>query len=247
MERQLSKGQAKPIIALDFATGDEIKGFLSKVGDEKLYVKVGMELYYQNGPDVVKWIKDRGHQIFLDLKLHDIPNTVHRAMKGLAALDIDMVNVHASGGLQMMQAAKEGVEEGTPTGSSVPALIAVTQLTSTTEEEMQSQQLIRVSLKESVLNYAALTQAAGLDGVVCSAWEAQDIKNTTSTDFLCVTPGIRPAGSGHGDQKRVATPEVARSIGSTFIVVGRPITQAPDPLAAYLAIKEQWNKGGQQS
>ena len=222
----------KPIIALDFSTSEEIKGFLRLFEDESLYVKVGMELYYQHGAEIVKWIKDLGHEIFLDLKLHDIPNTVHRAMKGLAALDIDMVNVHAAGGSEMMKAAKEGLVAGTPAGSDVPKLIAVTQLTSTSEEAMQNEQLIKVSLQESVLHYADLTCKSGLDGVVCSAWEARMIKDHTNEDFICLTPGIRPAGSAVGDQKRVATPGRAREIGSTFIVVGRPITQAADPDAA---------------
>ena len=231
----------KPIIALDFSTSEEIKGFLRLFEDESLYVKVGMELYYQHGAEIVKWIKDLGHEIFLDLKLHDIPNTVHRAMKGLAALGIDMVNVHAAGGSEMMKAAKEGLVAGTPAGSAVPKLIAVTQLTSTSEEAMQTEQLIKVSLQESVLHYADLTCKSGLDGVVCSAWEARMIKDHTNEDFICLTPGIRPAGSAVGDQKRVATPGRAREIGSTFIVVGRPITQAADPVAAYHEIKNQWN------
>lgn len=231
----------KPIVALDFSTADETKSFLTRFQDEKLYVKLGMEVYYQNGPEIVKWVKDSGHQIFLDLKLHDIPNTVYRAMKGLAALDVDMLNVHASGGKEMMKAAREGVEEGTPVGSSVPQLIAVTQLTSTSEQAMRSEQLIQKSLLESVLHYAKLTEESGLDGVVCSAWESEAIKEHTSGQFLCVTPGIRPEGSLKGDQKRVATPRKAREQGASFIVVGRPITQAQNPLEAYLEIKKQWN------
>lgn len=236
-------GQERPIIALDFATPEEAKQFLAQFKDEKLYVKVGMELFYQSGPEIVHWIKGQGHQLFLDLKLHDIPNTVQRAMRGLASLGVDMVNVHAAGGLRMMQAAKEGLVQGTPVGMPVPALIAVTQLTSTTEEEMQSQQLIPIPLQESVLHYAALANEAGLDGVVCSAWEASAIKEQTAPDFLCVTPGIRPTGSGHGDQKRVATPDAASGMGASFIVVGRPITQASDPVKAYREIKQQWNGG----
>lgn len=243
MKRKMVEGQEKPIIALDFATPAEAKQFLGRFADEKLYVKVGMELFYQSGPEIAQWIKGQGHQLFLDLKLHDIPNTVQRAMCGLASLGVDMVNVHAAGGLRMMQAAKKGLLEGTPATQTVPTLIAVTQLTSTTEEEMQSQQLIPVSLQESVLHYASLTEAAGLDGVVCSAWEAKAIKERTSPDFLCVTPGIRPYGSGHGDQKRVATPGDAHGMGSSFIVVGRPITQAANPLAAYQKIKQEWNGG----
>ncbi|MGP6139757.1 MULTISPECIES: orotidine-5'-phosphate decarboxylase [unclassified Jeotgalibaca] len=231
----------KPMIALDFSTAAETKSFLKQFHDEPLYVKLGMELYYQNGPEIVKWVKSLGHEIFLDLKLHDIPNTVYRAMKGLAALDIDMINVHASGGSAMMKAALEGIHEGTPTGSVVPKLIAVTQLTSTTEEAMHQEQLIRVPLMESVLHYASLTEQSGLSGVVCSALEAKSIKEVTNPQFICVTPGIRPAGSQVGDQKRVATPQSAREMGSSYIVVGRPITQANDPVAAYKAIKDQWN------
>lgn len=231
----------KPMIALDFSTAEETKTFLTLFKDEELYVKLGMELYYQNGPEIVKWVKSLGHEIFLDLKLHDIPNTVYRAMKGLAALDIDMINVHASGGSQMMKAAKEGIMEGTPNGSNLPKLIAVTQLTSTTEEAMRNEQLIQASLMDSVLHYAKNTCEAGLDGVVCSAWEAAKIKENTSSDFLCVTPGIRPAGASIGDQQRVATPQKAHEMGSSYIVVGRPITQASNPVEVYQSIKRQWN------
>lgn len=231
----------KPMIALDFSEAEETLRFLRNFNSEQLYVKLGMELYYQNGPEIVKWIKSLGHEVFLDLKLHDIPNTVYRAMKGLAALDIDMINVHAAGGMQMMQAALEGIHDGTPTHSTVPKLIAVTQLTSTTEAVMQTEQLIQVPLLESVRHYASLTKQAGLDGVVCSALEAKEIKAATDSAFLCITPGIRPAGSEVGDQKRVATPQSARQLGSSYIVVGRPITQAADPIAAYHEIKNQWN------
>ncbi|MGY3778799.1 orotidine-5'-phosphate decarboxylase [Isobaculum melis] len=233
--------EKNPIIALDFSTTVEIKEFLAHFHQEQLFVKVGMELYYQNGPEVVKWMKSLGHQIFLDLKLHDIPNTVERAMKGLAALDIDMINVHAAGGKQMMEAAMSGIIAGTPTGRQRPKLIAVTQLTSTTEKAMQKEQFIETTLLESVLNYAKLTQAAKLDGVVCSALEAEKIKDQTNDQFLCVTPGIRPSGEASGDQKRIATPENALSLGASHIVVGRPITLATDPVAAYHQIKNQWN------
>ncbi|KRN54296.1 orotidine-5'-phosphate decarboxylase [Carnobacterium divergens] len=233
--------QSKPIIALDFSTSDEIKTFLTHFKNEQLFVKVGMELYYQNGPEVVKWMKSLGHQIFLDLKLHDIPNTVERSMKGLAALDVDMINVHAAGGKQMMEAAMSGIISGTPAGSQRPSLIAVTQLTSTTQEAMRTEQLIQVPLLQSVIHYAKLTQSAGLDGVVCSALEAQLIKENTASEFLCVTPGIRPSGDEKGDQKRVATPSRAKEAGSSFIVVGRPITQSADPVKSYHTIKNQWN------
>ncbi|MGX7418733.1 orotidine-5'-phosphate decarboxylase [Carnobacterium gallinarum] len=233
--------QSKPIIALDFSTSDEIKKFLAHFKEEQLFVKVGMELYYQNGPEVVKLMKSLGHEIFLDLKLHDIPNTVERSMKGLAALDVDMINVHAAGGKQMMESAMSGIISGTPAGRQRPSLIAVTQLTSTTQEAMRKEQLIEVPLLQSVIHYAKLTQNAGLDGVVCSALEAQLIKENTSSEFLCVTPGIRPAGDEKGDQKRVATPARARAGGSSYIVVGRPITLAEDPVRAYHLIKDQWN------
>ena len=233
--------KTKPIVALDFSTSSEIKQFLNEFKEESLVVKVGMELYYQNGPEIVRYIKSLGHEIFLDLKLHDIPNTVKRSMQGLAALDIDMINVHAAGGKEMMQAAMEGIIAGTPAGKERPKLIAVTQLTSTTQKAMQTEQLITVPLLESVVHYAKLTQSAGLDGVVCSALEARLIKEQTSTNFLCVTPGIRLKTDEQGDQKRIATPDFARKNGASFIVVGRPITLAKDPVAAYHSIKNQWN------
>ena len=231
----------KPIVALDFSTSEEIKLFLNKFKEESLFVKVGMELYYQNGPEIVKYMKSLGHEIFLDLKLHDIPNTVKRSMQGLAALDVDMINVHAAGGQDMMEAAMEGILTGTPVGRERPKLIAVTQLTSTTQEAMQTEQLIEVPLLESVVHYAKLTKYAGLDGVVCSALEARLIKEQTSNEFLCVTPGIRLKTDEQGDQKRIATPSFARNNGASHIVVGRPITLAKDPVAAYHSIKNQWN------
>ncbi|WP_161978919.1 orotidine-5'-phosphate decarboxylase [Streptococcus sp. S784/96/1] len=225
----------RPVIALDFPTFEDVKGFLAQFPkEEKLFVKVGMELYYACGSDIVTYIKSLGHSIFLDLKLHDIPNTVRSAMAVLAALGVDMTNVHAAGGVEMMQAAREGLGEG-------PILIAVTQLTSTSEAQMQADQNIQTSLTDSVLNYARKTAEAGLDGVVCSAHEVEAIKSTTSSNFVCLTPGIRPSGSAIGDQKRVMTPSEARIIGSDYIVVGRPITQAEDPVTAYQAIKEEWN------
>ncbi|WP_034550122.1 orotidine-5'-phosphate decarboxylase [Carnobacterium funditum] len=234
----------KPIVALDFSTSSEINHFLSEFKEESLFVKVGMELYYQNGPEIVKYIKSLGHEIFLDLKLHDIPNTVKRSMQGLAALDIDMINVHAAGGKEMMKAAMEGILAGTPAGSERPKLIAVTQLTSTTQEAMRTEQLIEVPLLQSVIHSAQLTQDSGLDGVVCSALEARLIKEQTTSNFLCVTPGIRLNGAEQGDQKRIATPIFAKENGASHIVVGRPITLAADPLTAYLAIKNQWNGVG---
>ncbi|EHJ53245.1 orotidine-5'-phosphate decarboxylase [Streptococcus macacae] len=227
--------EERPIIALDFPSLDKVKTFLSLFpSDEKLYLKIGMELYYAAGPEVVTYVKTYGHSVFLDLKLHDIPNTVKSAMKVLADLGVDMTNVHAAGGLEMMSAAREGLGRDSK-------LIAVTQLTSTSQEQMQADQNIQSTLADSVLHYAKKTKEAGLDGVVCSAREVEVIKRATSSDFICLTPGIRPEGSASGDQKRVMTPEQARQIGSDYIVIGRPITQAPDPLAAYQAIYDQWN------
>lgn len=231
--------EERPIIALDFASFDEVKNFLSQFPlDEKLYVKVGMELYYAVGPEIVRYIKSLGHSIFLDLKLHDIPNTVESAMRVLSRLEVDMTNVHAAGGVEMMQAARRGL-------GSKAVLIAVTQLTSTSEKQMQSDQNIQTSLEESVVHYAKSVKKAGLDGVVCSAHEVLTIKEATEFDFICLTPGIRPSGSASGDQKRIMTPRQAAEIGSSYIVVGRPITQAENPLQAYQAIKQEWNDDDQ--
>lgn len=234
--------ESRPMVALDFPSLRDVKNFLLRFNDhEKLYVKVGMELLYQEGPVVVDFLKFQGHDVFLDLKLHDIPNTVGSAMKGLARLGIDMINVHAAGGIEMMQQAKEGLIAGTPAGEKVADLIAVTQLTSTSQESMQHDQMIMTSLEESVLHYAKCTDEAGLDGAVCSAHEVQKIKSVTRPDFICLTPGIRPAGAAKGDQKRVVTPAEARTIGSDYIVVGRPITRAENPMQAYQTIKNEWN------
>lgn len=229
----------KPILALDFPGEDEVFNFLTKF-NEPLFVKIGMELYMQEGPDIVRKVKDLGHDIFLDLKLHDIPNTVGSAMKGLAKLGVDLVNVHAAGGRPMMEAALEGLEAGTPAGKETPALIAVTQLTSTTEQQMQAEQRIALSLHESVLHYANLTKQAGLQGVVCSVHEAQAIAEVCGNDFLRVTPGIRLAGGDAHDQKRIATPDGAKRDGSSLIVVGRAVTGAQDPVAAYKIVSELW-------
>lgn len=227
--------ETRPVIALDFPTFEDVKTFLALFPEEeKLYVKIGMELYYAVGPEIVRYVKSLGHSVFLDLKLHDIPNTVKSAMAVLANLGVDMTNVHAAGGVEMMKAAREGLGQG-------PKLIAVTQLTSTSEEQMQDYQNIQTSLAQSVVHYAQKTAEAGLDGVVCSAHEVKAIKEVTRKNFICLTPGIRPAGSAIGDQKRVMTPADAQAIGSDYIVVGRPITQAEDPLVAYKAIKEEWN------
>jgi orotidine-5'-phosphate decarboxylase len=233
------------IIALDFPGMNEVDQFLKPFAGRELFVKVGMELFYQEGPSIIHRLKEQGHRIFLDLKLHDIPNTVKSAMKGLARLECDLVNVHAAGGIDMMQNALEGLEAGTTAGRKRPNCIAVTQLTSTSEEQMQKEQLIPVSLKESVLHYASITKQAGLDGVVCSAWEAALIKEAAGQSFLTVCPGIRMASDQVGDQKRVTTPEAARTMGVSSIVVGRSITRSQDPLTSYQQWMEAW-KGVQQ-
>lgn len=228
------------IIALDFSTLEEVTSFLDQFPDEKLFVKVGMELYYSAGPSIITEIKRRGHHIFLDLKLHDIPNTVKSAMKVLAKYDVDLVNVHAAGGKRMMTAALEGLVEGTVPGKERPQIIAVTQLTSTTEEEMQHDQRIEIPLEESVLSYAKLAKDAGLDGVVCSTHEVERIHELLGNDFLTITPGIRMSEDDNHDQKRVATPEKARLLGTNSIVVGRSITKAVSPLEAYKQVKLAW-------
>ncbi|HHU05496.1 MAG TPA: orotidine-5'-phosphate decarboxylase [Clostridiales bacterium] len=218
------------IIALDFSGAMETYEFLNRFKDEKPFVKIGMELFYSVGPEIVREIKKRGHRIFLDLKLHDIPNTVKKAMAALTRLNVDMVNLHAAGTAQMMRAGLEGLTR--PDGTR-PLLIAVTQLTSTSEERMQKELLIGVPINEVVVKYAENAKAAGLDGVVCSPLEAKIVKEACGVGFMTVTPGIRFADSDKGDQVRVTTPAMAREIGSDYIVVGRPITAAPDPVEAY--------------
>ena len=218
------------IIACDFSSKEETLAFLDRFSGKKPYVKIGMELYYAAGPDIVREIKARGHSIFLDLKLHDIPNTVKKAMAVLSRLDVDMVNLHAAGTKAMMEAALEGVTR--PDGSR-PLVIAVTQLTSTSQERMQEELLIGAPMDETVMHYAANAAAAGLDGVVCSPMEAGKVHGTCGRNFLTVTPGIRFADGDKGDQVRVTTPAQAKEIGSDYIVVGRPITAAADPAAAY--------------
>lgn len=219
------------IIACDFSGSEATLDFLDKFGDgEKPFVKIGMELYYSAGPEIVRKIKERGHKIFLDLKLHDIPNTVRKTMKVLSALDIDMCNVHAAGTVEMMKAALEGLQR--PDGTR-PLLVAVTQLTSTSEQRMRDELLIKGSMREVVTKYAMNAKDAGLDGVVCSPLEARMVKDACGEEFLTVTPGIRFAGTVANDQVRITTPEKARNLGSDYIVVGRPITEAPDPVAAY--------------
>ena len=219
------------IIACDFPDRESTLAFLDRFqGSRKPFVKIGMELFYGAGPDIVREIKARGHRIFLDLKLHDIPNTVRKAMKVLSALDVDMVNVHAAGTVAMMKAALEGLTRADGTR---PLLIAVTQLTSTSEETMQKELLIGASINDTIVRYAQNAREAGLDGVVCSPLEAAMVKEACGETFLTVTPGIRFADAAADDQVRITTPARAREIGSDYIVVGRPITAAEDPVAAY--------------
>lgn len=218
------------IIACDFADKETALSFLDKFEGRKPFVKIGMELFYAEGPQIVREIKARGHKIFLDLKLHDIPNTVKKSMAVLSQLDVDMCNLHAAGTSRMMEAALEGLTR--PDGTR-PLLIAVTQLTSTDQEAMERDLLIKEPIDKVVMHYAETAKNAGLDGVVCSPLEAQKVHDICGEKFLTVTPGVRFADGDIGDQKRVMTPEQAKKIGSDYIVVGRPITEAPDPVAAY--------------
>ena len=218
------------IIACDFAGKKEVLDFLDKFTGRKPFVKIGMELFYAEGPEIVREIKARGHKIFLDLKLHDIPNTVKKAMSVLSRLDVDMCNLHAGGTVAMMEAAIEGLTR--PDGTR-PMLIAVTQLTSTSQERMENDLLINKPLDEVVMHYALNAKKAGLDGVVCSPLESGKVHEKCGSDFVTVTPGVRFAGGDIGDQVRVTTPAQAKEIGSDYIVVGRPITAAEDPVAAY--------------
>lgn len=218
------------IIACDFSSKQDVMNFLDKFTDVKPFVKIGMELYYAEGPAIVKEIKERGHKIFLDLKLHDIPNTVKKSMSVLSRLNVDMTNLHASGTIAMMEAAIEGLTR--PDGTR-PMLIAVTQLTSTSEERMKNDLLINEPIDKVVMHYAHNAKVAGLDGVVCSPLEAGKVHDTCGKEFVTVTPGVRFADGDIGDQVRVMTPAEAKKIGSDYIVVGRPITAAEDPVAAY--------------
>ncbi len=229
---------SRPIVALDFANWQEAEKFLERF-QEPLFVKVGMELYLQNGPSLIQSLKLKGHSIFLDLKLHDIPNTVYQTMKGLSRLEIDMINVHAAGGSKMMARALEGLTDGAGSKQR-PKLLAVTQLTSTSEADMQENQLIGVSLMESVLHYASRAAQSGLDGVVCSPLEAGLVKEKCGPDFLTITPGIRQSQLMGDDQERVTTPKRAKEIGSSGIVVGRPITKAENPIEVYHQIMSDW-------
>ena len=243
------------IIACDFKSADETIKFLDRltrvrnevvscddigIGSGRPYVKIGMELFYAEGPEMIKQLKARGHKVFLDLKLHDIPNTVKKAMQVLGAYGVDMVNVHAAGGVEMMKAAKEGLLLGAARFAAKPKLIAVTQLTSTDEETLHNQLLIDKPMDEVVKKYALNAREAGLDGVVCSAFEAAGIHEACGADFITVTPGIRFAENSNDDQKRVMTPAQAKAAGSDFIVVGRPITAAERPIDAYARCKEEF-------
>ena len=218
------------IVACDFASAQQTLAFLDRFEGKKPFVKIGMELYYAEGPSIVRQIKARGHKIFLDLKLHDIPNTVKKAMAVLSGLNVDICNLHAAGASAMMRAALEGLTR--PDGTR-PLLIAVTQLTSTDQTALENELLIERPMEEVVLRYAENARAAGLDGVVCSPLEAEGVHAACGPDFLTVTPGVRFADGERGDQKRVMTPAQAKAVGSDYIVVGRPITAAPDPVAAY--------------
>lgn len=223
------------IVALDFKDMADTMAFLDKFTEEKPFVKIGMELFYGEGPAIVREIKARGHQIFLDLKLHDIPMTVEKAMRNLARLGVDMVNLHAAGTIEMMEGALRGLTEGAE-GGPRPILLAVTQLTSTSEKRMQEELLINASIEDTIVHYAQNAQQAGLDGVVCSPLEAGLVKKACGSGFVTVTPGIRYPGAGNNDQVRVTSPADARAIGTDYIVVGRPITAQPDPVAAYRRI-----------
>ena len=225
-----SAGARDVIVACDFSSAEETLAFLNRFGEERPFVKIGMELYYAAGPDIVRSLKERRHKVFLDLKLHDIPNTVKKAMRVLSGLGADIVNLHAAGTRAMMEAAVEGLTR--PDGSR-PLLIAVTQLTSTDQEHMEKELLISRPLDEVVIAYAQNAAAAGLDGVVCSPLEAGKVHAACGECFLTVTPGVRFADGEKGDQKRVTTPAQARELGSDYIVVGRPITAADDPVAAW--------------
>ena len=228
------------IIALDFPSKAHVMSFLDRFTEEKPFVKIGMELFYAEGPAIVREIKERGHKIFLDLKLHDIPNTVKSAMAVLRDLDVDITNLHAGGTVAMMEAAIEGLTRADGTR---PLLIAVTQLTSTSQEAMTNDLLISAPMDQVVAHYAKNAKKAGLDGVVCSPLEAGTVHNNCGAEFLTVTPGVRFADGDKGDQSRVTTPAKARELGSDYIVVGRPITKAEDPVAAYRRCVNEFVKG----
>lgn len=227
------------IIACDFQDQEKVLSFLDRFIDCKPFVKIGMEVFYGNGPAIVREIKARGHKIFLDLKLHDIPNTVYKSMRKLAELDVDMVNVHAAGSIEMMRAARRALDEK----GSKALLLAVTQLTSTSEDVMRRELWINHSMEDTVRHYAQNAKDAGCDGVVCSPLEAGLVERACGSEFVTVTPGIRFANDAKGDQKRVTTPAMAKELGSTFIVVGRSITDAADPVAAYHRAAREFAEG----
>lgn len=230
----------RPIIALDFPDQKSVDTFLEQFPKhEKLFVKIGMELFYRCGPDLIKDMNDRGYDVFLDLKCHDIPHTVEAAMRSISKLKVTLTTIHASGGLQMMKAAKKGMSDSL----GKTKILAITQLTSTSQEMLEQEQLTSVSMEQSVSNYAKLAEKAGLDGVVCSAFEAKKIKEQTNNDFLTVTPGIRLASDDHDDQKRVVSPDQAASLKASMIVVGRSITQATQPYETYCKVKRLWKDG----
>lgn len=232
------------IIALDYPGKEETMRFLEPFAGRSPYVKIGMELFYSEGPDIVREVKDLGLKVFLDLKLHDIPNTVKMAMERLGALGVDITNVHAAGTVRMMEYAKEGLLEGAArAGRKAPLLIAVTQLTSTDQQRMEDDLLIKAPIEDVILHYAGNAHQAGLDGVVCSPLESPIIHEKVSADFLTVTPGVRFADESAQDQARVTTPEMAGRLGSNFIVVGRSITKADDPVAAYTRAREDFLRG----
>lgn len=233
---------SRTIIALDFSTREQVIDFLKQF-EEPVYVKIGMELTYACGLDIIREVKAMGHKIFLDLKLHDIPNTVKGGMKNLAALGVDIVNCHCAGGIEMMKAAKQGLIEGTPEGKEVPKLIGVTILTSTSQEAMNQELGIPGAVLDTVVHYAKNAKEAGLDGVVCSVHEARAIHEACGNDFMTVTPGIRLAGNSVDDQKRVATPTLARQQGCDMIVVGRSITKAENPAETYSLIEKEISDG----
>jgi orotidine-5'-phosphate decarboxylase len=236
VQQQIRDIRERMIVALDFSTREEVKRCLEQLEGRVRYVKVGMELFYAEGPAIIHFLKQQGLKVFLDLKVHDIPNTAKGAMKSLARLGVDLVNVHAAGGVAMMEAAREGLEQGTAAGETRPLLIGVTMLTSTSRETMNQQLAIPGEVEDVVVHYAMMTKQAGLDGVVASPLEVPLVKQAAGSSFVAVTPGIRPAGADKGDQTRITTPEQAFRLGSDYIVIGRAITAAANPAAAWQEI-----------
>jgi len=239
VQSQPTDVRERMIVALDFSTKKEVEQCLQRLDGRVRYVKVGMELAYAEGPAIVHFLKEKGLKVFLDLKVHDIPNTAKGAMRSLARHGVDMVNVHAAGGTQMMAAAREGLEQGTPAGAARPLLIAVTMLTSTGKTTMNQELAIPGNVEDVVVHYTMMTKQAGLDGVVASPLEVPVIKQAAGSSFITVTPGIRPLGSDKGDQTRITTPEKAFQLGSDYLVIGRAITGAPDPAEAWEKIVQE--------